>query len=439
MASQVANQELAAAIGAVAAGLDALFAAGVAPADPDDAAVVVAELERLRRRIDAAGVEALAAIDARGLYRVDGHASAKVMVRHVAQLSPGEAAARARSAAALRDLEAVRGEYRAGAVGTCQVRFLAQAHANPRVCDALPVAEEPLLAAAVTSPYREFAARVGEWVRLVDEDGTCDTNQRNHDNRDAAMVRDLDLGWELRARSGALAGAEMETIFRRFIDAERRADWDAARARLGDDATTADLARTDAQRRFDALHRIFRQAVAAPPGSRSPGLVMNLVMDHASFERALARLADATPEPRDPFDVTYRCGTLDGVALEPVECVAASLLAHIRRVVLGADRVVIDTSRTRRLFTGPARLAAQLAATECYWPGCHVPVTACQIDHLRPWAPDPLRDDGGGPTDQANAGPVCGRHNRLKHRGYHTWRDPTGTWHTHRPDGTEIT
>jgi hypothetical protein len=33
---------------------------------------------------------------------------------------------------------------------------------------------------------------------------------------------------------------------------------------------------------------------------------------------------------------------------------------------------------------------------------------------------------------------MCGRHNHFKQRGYRTWRDPTGQWHTYRPDGTEI-
>jgi 5-methylcytosine-specific restriction endonuclease McrA len=60
------------------------------------------------------------------------------------------------------------------------------------------------------------------------------------------------------------------------------------------------------------------------------------------------------------------------------------------------------------------------------------PVTGCEIDHLHPHSQ-------GGVTDQANGAPLCGRHNRWKQKGYTTWRDPTGTWHTHRPNGTEIT
>jgi len=34
---------------------------------------------------------------------------------------------------------------------------------------------------------------------------------------------------------------------------------------------------------------------------------------------------------------------------------------------------------------------------------------------------------------------TCPRHNRWKQqRGFRTQRDPTGRWHTYRPDGSEI-
>jgi hypothetical protein len=78
----------------------------------------------------------------------------------------------------------------------------------------------------------------------------------------------------------------------------------------------------------------------------------------------------------------------------------------------------------------PAVLQAALDADgRCIWPGCEL--HHCQIDHTDAW-------NCGGSTTPANATPLCPRHNRYKTRGYRTWRDPTGTWHTTRPDGTEI-
>lgn len=77
------------------------------------------------------------------------------------------------------------------------------------------------------------------------------------------------------------------------------------------------------------------------------------------------------------------------------------------------------------------RPPAEKAATKSE-PRARVPVTDCQIDHLIPHA------DHGGPTDQDNAGPCCGHHNRLRNRGYRVERLGDGTLAVHRPDGTRI-
>ncbi len=45
----------------------------------------------------------------------------------------------------------------------------------------------------------------------------------------------------------------------------------------------------------------------------------------------------------------------------------------------------------------------------------------------------------GGSTSPGNGAPLCGTHNRTKEQGYRITRDPAGTLHVHRPDGTEIT
>ena len=56
----------------------------------------------------------------------------------------------------------------------------------------------------------------------------------------------------------------------------------------------------------------------------------------------------------------------------------------------------------------------------------------CEADHT-------IDHRHGGPTDIANAGPRCRPHNRLENHGDTVWLDPDGSWHTDRPDGTEIT
>jgi len=81
---------------------------------------------------------------------------------------------------------------------------------------------------------------------------------------------------------------------------------------------------------------------------------------------------------------------------------AAVLTGHVRRVVFDA---------------------AGVGATNA--PGAAKPTT-----------PNPGRaTDRPAPTTVA----ACARHNRWKQqRGFRTQRDPTGRWHTYRPDGSEI-
>ena len=401
------------------------------------------DLEVEARRLRAVQVELVAEIDRAGLHAVDAHASAKVMARHVCGLSGAEAERRGRAAKALRHLPEVRSAFRAGRIGGCQVDRIARVHANRRVRDALEANEASFAHEAETNSYHEFELMVGDWVRVVDQDGTRDRNQRAHANRDAKLHQDFDGIWNLTGACGSLWGVELNTILKKFVEAEFLSDWAKARAEHGEAATTAHLPRTDAQRRFDALFAIFQKAASARAdaegGSR---IVTNLVIDQDTFERIAAILAGGTVEAPDPLYSAfpakkYRCSSLDGEPVEATEAVAQALIGHIRRVVVGSDSVVIDLGRERRLFTGAAALAVKLSRTTCSWPGCLVPVSQCQCDHVEPWA---KRADGrgGGCTCPGNGAPYCGRHNRDKERDFTVHRDETGRWHTHRPDGAEI-
>ena len=431
------------ALGLLAAAVDAVWAAGLGSGDAAAARRLVGELEVQARRLGAAQVELVAEVDRAGHHCADGHASARVMVRHVARLSGPEAARRARAARALRHLPVVAEAFRAGRIGAAQVDCIALAHANPRVADAVVANEASFVVEAQARSHRVFERMVRAWVRLVDEDGTRDRAERDHANRDFRGVQDFDGSWSFSGGCGSLQGAEVDAIFRAFLRAEVEADWAQARAEHGEDATVADLARTDGQRRFDAFARMARRAADGHAAAGGSQIVTDVVVDQETLGRSAARFVGAEPPPVDPaFAVfpsrSYRCSTLDGNPVDPTEAAAQALNGHIRRVVVGADSVVIDLGRRRRLFTGAAQLAVRLSATCCYWPGCEVPVTDCQTDHLTPWD-DRGGTRSGGCTRPGNGAPACGRHNRFKDHGFTVRRDPTGTCHVHRPDGTEIT
>jgi hypothetical protein len=328
----------------------------------------------------------------------------------------------------MRSLPELADTHRRGEVGVDQMRLIGRVNANPRVAEFIAEHDHWFTECATSMSYRDFEAVARQWERLVDVDGARDRNEQNHRARDFRVRQDsFDLSWSSQGQFGALQGASFNEIFQRYEHAEWEADWEKARAENGDDACEGDLARTPAQRRADALWQLAQDAANAP-GSAARGVVHNIVWSAESYEAMLASF-DAGQSPQlDPL--THRCSTIDGVPLEPTEAAAHSVTAKMRRVVIDAQGVVIDLGRAR-LFAGSARLATQLQSPECVWPGCHRQTSQCEIDHL-------TEHSRGGRTHPGNGAPLCGRHNRLKQRGFSVWRDPAGTWHTTRPDGSEV-
>jgi len=439
MDSAVLKPDVAAALDDVEAALGRLGDLGVVPAGHRDAVLLIWRVECVGRRVDSLRNELFTAIDDDMLYAADGHFSAKVMVRHAGRLSPGEAAGRAAAALALAELPELKAAYERGEVGTCQIRRIGRAFANKRVREQLVADEKRFIDLAKNKSYKAFDDRVTDWVRLVDQDGTADTTQAQHDNRDFGLWQEYDLGWNLKGLCGSLQGAQVEEIWRKFLDAEFRADWDKARNEHGPDATiTKDmLARTDAQRRWDAFLEMTLRAVTGDGQGNRPGFTTNIIIDQRTFETELAKIFGGTPEAPDPWDPDFACRTLNGNPIQTTEAMAAAMVDKVRRLVIDAAGVTIDMGRGSRLFSGNGRLAVQATQTHCRWVGCYTRGTDCQIDHTVPWA-EQQDGTGGGCTCPANGAVLCGRHNRLKEQGYSVRRDEHGQWHTHKPDGTEI-
>ena len=301
MGSAVLDSATAAALDHLAAAVDEILDAGVEPFDSGDAKVLVGELEVQCRRLRSSQVDLLGAIAKRSLHRPDGHGSAKIMVRHDANISSAEAERRSKSSTALADLPVVHAAFRAGRIGGCQVERIAAAHANPRVRAAVIANEAAFAAQAQAVGYRLFHLMVTNWVNEVDQDGPRDRNQRCHDNRDFKLVADFDGTWVFNGGCASMQGTQMAEILKHFYEAETLADWEEARAEHGDAATATDLARTDSQRRSDACLEIFRRAAADHASTGGSPIVTNIVIDHATFERLVALFFGVTPDPEpDP-------------------------------------------------------------------------------------------------------------------------------------------
>lgn len=455
MPSAVKDPQVAGALDAASAVLDRLTALELAPADITDSYALIREIEVLGRRVRSLQTTMVNTIDRSGMHQVDGHASGTVMVRYAANLSIAGASRRDAAARVLRSMPMVAAGHADGAIGESQVDRIGRTLSNPRVREAFAEQDATVAILASRLPYPDFDAKLTNWERLEDQDGARDRAERTHQNRNFRIHADYDGTHDVGGHYAGLEGAEMKAIHERFYGVELEADWAEARERLGDAATYADLRRTHNQRSADAALAAWRAANQAQADAGGSLVVTNIVVDHETLDRevhhacgddlgpdpraetyldeALAETEEAPPaEPRSP-GTTFTCRTADGVPLHPSEALAAAFTGHVRRVVFGADGVVLDMGRLRRLFRGPQRAAVMLSAQRCPWPGCLVPQSQCQADHL-----DAFNGPRQGSTDPGNGAPACGRHNRLKEQGFRAYRDDRGRIHVIRPDGTEI-
>jgi hypothetical protein len=418
-----------------AAWSDRAAAATAALHDVDPAAFDAAEMrawlegvERTRRSVEAAAVAAAGAVDRSNPFREQGFFTAKSVVKHMCRLSGPEAHRRVQTARLHAGLPAWGDAEVDGQVGVAQSELMARVVANPRVPAEIVERDSPaLLDDAIELSYDDFERHVRTWEALADPDGDRARNDRQHANRDVRLRPRPEGGWTIAGDLSELAGCEFMEIFSWFCEAEWQADWADARNRLGEAAGTADLGRTEPQRRADALLAMARAAASTPPDAQPPRPTANVLIDHESFE---AHLRGETPDPATYRSVVVRTQT--GRRLHPDDAVNAALIGHIRRVVYDSSGTVIDLGRRSRLFRGSSRDAVMLLFTSCVWIGCDRPVAWCDADHSLGWK-------AHGATVPRNGGPLCGGHNHLKERGFRVFRDDDGDWHVIDPDGNGIT
>lgn len=401
---------------------DLLLAAQARTAD--ELTAELRSLELTRRAIEARIAAVISAAERTGNYLADGHGSIAAWVRANTNQPTGEASARVRAARVCHAHPTIGDALSSGAVGTAQVAELARAHANPRCGHLLGDAISVLLGHATDLRYDDFRLCVRRWTLLADPDGSFRDHEAAHAQRHASVVH-LDDQVHVAAQGTGLDGAELVEIFERFCHAEYLDDVEAARQMTAVQGApcTPNTVRTDPQRRFDALLTIFRAAAGAPANVALPEMVVNIVVDHGTFQAHLdaaitGQTVQAVTDPGRLADVG-RCETTSGHLLHPTDVIAAAATGHVRRVVFDSSGTVIDLGRRSRLFTGAARDALRLQDRHCLWPGCNAPPWRTQIDHTIPWS-------HGGPTNPTNGGPLCPRHNRHKHHGHTTRRVAPG-------------
>lgn len=366
-----------------------------------------------------------------GFHLVDGHRSLRGFGRAACNWSTGEAARFERLGRLLACFPQVCDAVDAGELGSPQMHLLAKLAANPRVRDHLDEAIGLLVTQACTLNFDDLVIAVARWESLADEDGTGDRHDKAQRNRTANLHVD-EYGFVLDANGATTVGVQLKEILDAFTHAEFLQDWETGVAEHGDEMCPARMARSDTQRRADALHAVFLAATGGGAGAATgAGLTVNLVIGYDRFQRELTTMLGGQPAPLDALDLWQPSETVDGYQLDPRDVVVAAAMGHVRRVVVDSAGVAVDVGRRQRLFTGPLRDAVMLSSARCVWPGCSRPTSQCQADHVLPHVND-------GPTNAINGAPMCGHHNRWKTSGYTTRRDSDRHWHHHRPDGTEI-
>jgi len=376
------------------------------------------ELDGVRRAAETALATLVARVEEVGAHRRDGHRTPRAWGMAACNWSLPEAARFVKAGHLLARFPSAAG------LGVAQLHALAAVAANPRVSPHLDEAEPLLVGQAAVLDFDHYSVLLREWEAAADPDGAHLDHERAHHEREASLAQ-VGVKSYLNAHGGAAAGAQLREVLDAFAHSEFLADWEAGVEQFGDAMSVSKMARTERQRRFDALLAIFLAAAGSGAlGAFTP--TVNVLCDQATLEHGAAKALGGDPEPLDP-NQPHRCETSHGIPLDPLDVLVA--VGHVRRVVLDSASVVVDVGRRQRLFTGPLREVILAIARYCFWPGCRQ--RPREVDHVLPYGHD-------GPTDACNGGPACGCHNRWRTRGYRTWRDDHGHWHHYRPDGTEL-
>jgi len=349
----------------------------------------IQDLHRQLERLHAATTRASAAFEAGGTWEADGARSAAAWLATRVRSALPAARRRLRLGRALRHMPHVEAAWLAGEIDATHVAALAEARTPPST-DCFGRDEAMLVGQAARLSHRRFSRALAYWCQRADPDGT---EQRASAELDARRLHLSESFGGTRVLDGVfdpIGGAVLEGALRP-VEAELfAADWAEARARVGEGVCAADLARTPAQRRADAMVELARRAGAMAPGARLPEPLFCVFVGYETFAGRICELANGT---------VVTPGSLRPWLGE----------AWVERVVFdGPDRIK-NIGVRRRLFTGATRRAVEVRDRECFHEFCERRADECEIDHVQPYSV-------GGLTVEDNGRLACRYHNRLRHR-----------------------
>lgn len=87
--------------------------------------------------------------------------------------------------------------------------------------------------------------------------------------------------------------------------------------------------------------------------------------------------------------------------------------AGIMPVIFGGKSKILDIAQESRFFPKYMRKALQAKYRGCAYPGCTMPASRCEVDHIKPW-------EEGGATSVDNGCLFCPMHHHARHCGLFT-------------------
>jgi uncharacterized protein DUF222 len=346
-------------------------------------------LHRQLDRLQAVTTRATASFDSGRAWKADGARTASAWLTARCRLPVTAARRRVQLGRALRHMPAAEAAWLAGEIGEAQVALLASAR-TPQTAPFFERDEALLVAHARTLTFRHFARTVAYWSQLADPDGAEKTADAQYESRRVHLSQTFGGCWRLDGLLDPISGSILAGALQRIEKELFAADWAEAKARVGDNVSTADLSRTPAQRRADALVEMARRAGAVRSGGRLPDPLFTVVVGYETFAGRMCELAN-------------------GTVVAPGSLVRWLDKAWVERVVFDSADRIRNVGVRRRIFTGATRRAVEVRDRECFHELCDRPADECEIDHVQPWSV-------GGLTVESNGRPACGFHNRARQR-----------------------
>jgi hypothetical protein len=367
-------------------------------------------VEVVRRQLEAVSHAQVAELEDRKIAAEQARTSTADLLVQLLRLSPAEARLRVARAADLGPRRGLQGQplepiyprladaQRAGSVSPAQVSLIIKTlDAVPAEVshEAVPVAEQFLIEHAHHLNPKPLGILAARLLASIDPDG-AEPRDEEFQRRRGFTLRtqpdgsSLPMGYLTPDCTAALQ-AVLDPLSRPVPSADG----------IGDD-------RSPTQRRHDALLELSQRILRSgdlPDCGGVPATIILTLTDH---------------------DFRTHGGVASTRHGTPIAVAAALTLAdqaEIYAVQISSTGAILDYGRCRRLATASQRRALTARDHGCAFPGCTVPASWCQVDHVVPWYL-------GGPTNLNNLQLLCGFHHRTyAKRGWRArMRDGVPEW-----------